>query len=166
MEKRSPESSNSSLHKNGHNVSIQHQLQTRAGPKRKGLTPCSSDFSTSPSSGATHGLPLLWDAAEGEAAFSVFSGQHSLPCNLPSDELSLSGAIKAPLAHADFVFILILMLQWNGMKKHFFMGKKTFWFGAKSAVTNVSIGKTCFLSVWFVWLFVFLVPCIAKSLKL
>lgn len=150
MEKRSPESSNGSLYETGHNVSIQHQLQTPAGPKRKGLTPCSSDFSISPSSGATQGLPLLWDAAEGEAAFSVFSSQRSLPCNLPSDELSLNGALKAPLARANFVCILMLMLQWNGMKKHFFHWKQNFLVWSKITSHKCICWKDLFLSVWFV----------------
>ena len=155
MEKRSPEALNGSQLKNGHKVSFQHQLQTSSWCKKEGTygAPCSSDFSISPSSGATHRLPLLWDAAKGEPAFLVFSSQHGLPCNLPSDELSLSGALKALLANADFVCIPILMLQWNGMKNGFFAGNRKLCFGAKSTVTNVSVRKPyfflCGLCVYF-----------------
>jgi len=103
---------------------------------------------------------LSWGAAKGEPVFSVFSGQHSLPCNLPSDELSLSGALKAPLAPAGFVRIPILKLQWNAMKNYFFAGNKKFCFGAKSTVTNVSIEKTYF---FLTFAFVFLQLLITKS---
>lgn len=81
--------------------------------------PYSSAFSLSPSSGPTHRVPS-WGAARGEPALSVFSGQHSLHLNLPSDELSLNSALKAPLAPADNVCIPFLMLQWNGMDNGFF----------------------------------------------
>lgn len=81
--------------------------------------PYSSAFSLSPSSGPIHRLPL-WAAAEGEPALAVFSGQSSLHLNLPSDELSLNSALKAPLAPADNVCIPVAMLQWNEMKNGFF----------------------------------------------
>lgn len=69
----------------------------------------SSAFSLSPSSGPIHSLPL-WGAAGSEPALAVFSDQNSLHLNLPSDELSLNSALKAPLAFVHNVCIPILML--------------------------------------------------------
>lgn len=62
----------------------------------------------------------MWGAARGEPALAIFSGQNSLHLNLPSDEVSLNSALKAPLAPADNVCVPILMLQWNGLKNGFF----------------------------------------------
>lgn len=97
---------------------------------------------------------MLWDAAEGEPAFSVFSGQHSLPCNLPAAELSLSSALKAPLAPADFVHIPILMLQWNEMKNGFCAGNRVLLWGKINSQKCI-YWKDRFLSVWLVRLFSF-----------